>query len=218
MNRAVTLIAEKRANPGKGRRFGADPGKVLGEHPDKGGSITVKKGRYGPYVSHDGVNATLIGDVTPENVTVEQAVGLLEARIAKGGGKKTAKKAAAKKTEKQPAKRPRQSARPSAATASPEAPSKHQATRQAARQTARQSGGQAEEACRAQAGAQGDRGGVTCLPPPARGRSIVVARDDNRVGVNRRCNDPLPDPPPFRGREREASAKPVASTLLRHYI
>jgi DNA topoisomerase-1 len=99
LNRAVTLIAEKRANPGKGRRFGADPGRVLGEHPDKGGPIVVKKGRYGPYVSHDGVNATLTGDLTPENVTVEQAVGLLEARIAKGGGKKPPKKKAAKKAE-----------------------------------------------------------------------------------------------------------------------
>jgi DNA topoisomerase-1 len=89
LNRAVTLIAEKRANPGKGRRFGADPGKSLGEHPDKGGPIVVKNGRYGPYVSHDGVNATLIGDLTPDTVTIEQAVGLLEARIAKGGGKKT---------------------------------------------------------------------------------------------------------------------------------
>jgi DNA topoisomerase-1 len=59
----------------------------------------VKKGRYGPYVSHDGVNATLTGDLTPENVTVEQAVGLLEARIAKGGGKKPPKKKAAKKAE-----------------------------------------------------------------------------------------------------------------------
>jgi len=102
LNRAVTLIAEKKANPGKGRRFGADPGKLLGEHPDQGGPIVVKKGRYGPYVSHAGVNATLTGDVTPENVTVEQAVGLLEARIAKGGGKKTAKKAAAKKPSKTP--------------------------------------------------------------------------------------------------------------------
>ena len=107
LNRAVTLIAEKMANPGKGRRFGADPGKNLGEHPDKGGPILVKKGRYGPYVSHDGVNATLTGDITPENVTVEQAVGLLEARIAKGGGKKgggkkpTGKKKAAKKSTKQ---------------------------------------------------------------------------------------------------------------------
>jgi DNA topoisomerase I len=107
LNRAVTLIAEKRANPGKGRRFGADPGKVLGEHPDKGGPIVVKKGRYGPYVTHEGVNATLTGDLTPDTVTVEQAVGLLEARIAKGGGKvrksgKKTEKKAAKKTAVEP--------------------------------------------------------------------------------------------------------------------
>ena len=87
LNRAVTLIAEKKLKPGKGRRFGTDPGKALGDHPDKGGPIVVKKGRYGPYVSHDGVNATLPNDITPETITLEQAIGLLDARIAKGGGK-----------------------------------------------------------------------------------------------------------------------------------
>ena len=66
LNRAVTLIAEKKLNPGKGRRFGADPGRPLGDHPDKGGPVVVKNGRYGPYVSHDGVNATLPSDKTPE--------------------------------------------------------------------------------------------------------------------------------------------------------
>jgi DNA topoisomerase-1 len=94
LNRAVTLIAEKKLKPGGGRRFGGDPGKLLGEHPDKGGPIVVKNGRYGPYVSHDGVNATLPSDMTPETVTLEQAVGLLEARIAKGGGKSKASKKA----------------------------------------------------------------------------------------------------------------------------
>ncbi|AXK79766.1 type I DNA topoisomerase [Pseudolabrys taiwanensis] len=94
LNRAVTLIAEKKLKPGKGRRFGADPGKELGQHPDKGGPIVLKKGRYGPYVSHDGVNATLTGDVTPENITLEQAVSLIDARAAAGGGKGKAKKTA----------------------------------------------------------------------------------------------------------------------------
>jgi DNA topoisomerase-1 len=97
LNRAVTLIAEKKANPGRGRRFGADPGKVLGEHPDKGGPITVKNGRYGPYVSHAGINATLPGDKTPDTVTLDEAVGLLEARIAKGGGAPNARRAAGRK-------------------------------------------------------------------------------------------------------------------------
>jgi DNA topoisomerase-1 len=47
----------------------------------------VKKGRYGPYVSHAGVNATLPSDVTPEQVTLAQAVELINARA---GGKKGA--------------------------------------------------------------------------------------------------------------------------------
>ena len=84
LNRAVTLIEEKRAKGPRKGRFGADPGRALGDHPDKGGPIVVKNGRYGPYVSHDGVNATLPSDMTPEAITLEQAVGLLDARAARG--------------------------------------------------------------------------------------------------------------------------------------
>ncbi|HEY1545660.1 MAG TPA: type I DNA topoisomerase, partial [Xanthobacteraceae bacterium] len=85
LNRAVTLIAEKIAKgPSKGR-FGRDPGRPLGAHPAKGGPIVVKSGRYGPYVSHAGVNATLPKDMTPEQVTLVQAVELLDARSGKGG-------------------------------------------------------------------------------------------------------------------------------------
>jgi DNA topoisomerase-1 len=80
LNRAVTLIAEKKANPKKGRRFGADPGRTLGDHPDKGGPVVVKNGRYGPYVSHGGINATITGDKKPEDLTLTEAVVLLDAR------------------------------------------------------------------------------------------------------------------------------------------
>jgi DNA topoisomerase I len=80
LNRAVTLIAEKLAKGPRFRRFGADPGRPLGEHPTKGGPVVAKNGRYGPYVSHDGVNATLPRDKTPEAVTLEEAVSLLDAR------------------------------------------------------------------------------------------------------------------------------------------
>jgi DNA topoisomerase-1 len=76
----VTLIAEKRAKPARFRRFGADPGRPLGAHPSRGGPIVAKNGRYGPYVSHDGVNATLPSDKTPETITLEEAATLIDAR------------------------------------------------------------------------------------------------------------------------------------------
>jgi DNA topoisomerase-1 len=98
LNRAMHLIADKIANPKKGRRFGADPGKALGEHPDKGGSIVVKNGRYGPYVSHNGVNATLTGDKTPDTVTLDEAVVLLDARAAMMGNSPKGRRAAGRKT------------------------------------------------------------------------------------------------------------------------
>ena len=97
LNRAVTLIAEKKLRPGRGPRFGqASPGRPLGEHPDKGGPVVAKSGRYGPYVSHDGVNATLRGDRTADNVTLEEAVALIDARAEMGGGRRkpSARKAA----------------------------------------------------------------------------------------------------------------------------
>ncbi len=98
LNRAVSLIAEKKANPGRGRRFGADPGRQIGEHPHKGGPITVKNGRYGPYVSHAGINATLPADIMPDAVTLEQAIGLLEARAAKMGNAPNGRRAVGRKT------------------------------------------------------------------------------------------------------------------------
>jgi len=103
LNRAVTLIAEKRAKGSRGRRFGADPGRALGNHPTKGGAVVAKKGRYGPYVSHDGVNATLPADKTPETVTLEEAVALIDAR--------------AERNAPAPHARPRKAKRPSPGTA-----------------------------------------------------------------------------------------------------
>jgi DNA topoisomerase-1 len=103
LNRAVTLIAEKIANPKARRRFGSDPGRALGDHPDKGGPVVVKSGRYGPYVSHDGINATLPKDKAPETITLEEALPLLAARaeqIANGGGRRPTRGKAAKSSAK----------------------------------------------------------------------------------------------------------------------
>jgi DNA topoisomerase-1 len=88
LNRAVTLIAEKQLKGGRGRRFGADPGRALGEHPVKGGAIVAKHGRYGPYVSHNGVNATLPADKTPETVQLEDAVALIDAKAGNAPSKR----------------------------------------------------------------------------------------------------------------------------------
>jgi DNA topoisomerase I len=110
MNRAVELLAEKRANPGRGRSAAAKPLKELGEHPTDGGMIAIMEGRYGPYVKWEKVNATLPKDVTPETVTMDMAVALIAEKSTKKGTKKTAaKKPAAKKPaakKKAPAKKP----------------------------------------------------------------------------------------------------------------
>jgi len=101
LNRAVTLIAEKIAK-GPSRRFGADPGKEVGDYPARGGKIMLKKGRYGAYVTIDGINATIPDDKEPDQITVEEAIALIEARATKTGGKakRGAKKAAPKKAAK----------------------------------------------------------------------------------------------------------------------
>jgi DNA topoisomerase-1 len=100
MNRSVELLAEKRANPGRGRGAAAKPLKELGDHPEDGGKISVMEGRYGPYVKWEKVNATLPKDVEPDDVTMDMAVALIAEKAAKKGGKKKApaKKAAAKTT------------------------------------------------------------------------------------------------------------------------
>ena len=98
MNRAVEMIAEKRANPGRGRSAAAKPLKELGEHPEDGGMVAVMEGRYGPYVKWEKVNATLPKDVEPDAVTMDMAVALIAEKAAKKGTrKKTTKKAPAKK-------------------------------------------------------------------------------------------------------------------------
>src|SRR5499427_129831 len=69
LNRAVTLIAEKVAKGPSGRRFGADPGKPLGDHATLG-AVAQKAGRYGAYVTAGGVNATIPSDIAPETITL----------------------------------------------------------------------------------------------------------------------------------------------------
>src|SRR4051812_20376819 len=102
LNRAVTLIAEKVAK-GPSRRFGADPGKAIGDHPTLG-TVTVKGGRYGAYVTAGGVNATIPSDIEKKAITPPPAVAPVEERPAQGGGEETQKAAKPAKAKKAAAK------------------------------------------------------------------------------------------------------------------
>ena len=116
-NRAIDLIIAKESGTG-GSRFGraaAAPGRIVGAHP-QGGDISAKDGRYGPYVSWNGVNATLPKGTAPDAITLEEAIALITARAAVAPPKKAAagRKAPAKKAtaakkpaaKKAPAKKP----------------------------------------------------------------------------------------------------------------
>jgi len=94
LNRAVTVIAEKKERGGRSRSTPAALA-TLGEHPDIGGPITVREGRFGPYVNAGKINATLPKSKDPASVTLEEAIQLLNERAEKTG--KTPKKPAAKK-------------------------------------------------------------------------------------------------------------------------
>ncbi len=85
LNRAVDLIADKIANPGKGRGRAAakPPLKELGDHPKEGGEMKVLEGRFGPYVKWGKVNATIPKGTKPEDVTPEMAVEMIEKKLEK---------------------------------------------------------------------------------------------------------------------------------------
>jgi DNA topoisomerase-1 len=106
INRAVSVLADKAAKGGGRRGASAEPLKDLGEHPDGGGKITVKSGRYGPYVNFGKINATLPKDVEPANVTLEQALEWLAEKAAKGSHKKTTSKSKKATTKKTTTKKP----------------------------------------------------------------------------------------------------------------
>ncbi|OYR15086.1 type I DNA topoisomerase [Brucella thiophenivorans] len=120
LNRAVAVLADKQSKgPGRGR---ATPAALatLGDHPE-GGSITVRDGRYGPYVNWGKVNATLPKGKEPASVTMEEALALIAA------------KAGSTKTKKAPA---RKSAAKSADGEKKAAPKKAAAKKPAAKKTA----------------------------------------------------------------------------------
>ena len=107
------------------------PLKEIGPDPDSGKLITVKDGRFGPYVTDGETHASLRkGDIV-EEVTMERALELLADRRAKAPTKKApAKKAAAKKApaKKAPAKKAPAKKAAAKKVAARKAPAKRSAT------------------------------------------------------------------------------------------
>jgi DNA topoisomerase-1 len=104
MNAAVVKLAEAAANAGRPARGSQAPLKVLGPHPRTEAEIRLMEGRYGAYVTDGETNATLPKSIDKDQLTLEEAAQLIDARAAagpaKGKGKKKAapkKRAAAKK-------------------------------------------------------------------------------------------------------------------------
>jgi DNA topoisomerase I len=89
LNRAVTLLAEAKS----GSRRSPQLLRELGQHPD-GGTVGLYRGRYGPYVSHDGLIASLPKGADADAFPLDRAIELLAAQRAKG-----------KKPRRQPPKR-----------------------------------------------------------------------------------------------------------------
>jgi DNA topoisomerase-1 len=105
LEEALAIYAQSKQ---RGRGAAANPGREIGEDPATGAKITVKSGRFGPYVTDGEYNATLRQGDDEATITLERAAELLAEKRAKGpakktakrGAKKTAKKSAAKKTAK----------------------------------------------------------------------------------------------------------------------
>jgi DNA topoisomerase-1 len=95
LDRALELLSQARSSSMVLRE--------LGKHPDDQAPIEVCNGRYGPYVRHGKINATLPKDISPDEITLEEALDLIQAKAAKSGKSGKAATTAKKKTTKKAA-------------------------------------------------------------------------------------------------------------------
>lgn len=100
MEQAQELLSRQKT---RGGRSIAKPKnlKDLGKHPTSDAPVVIKSGRYGPYVTDGETNASLPSGTEPDDVTLDLAVSLLEARVAAGGGKKKKGRGAKAKGKKE---------------------------------------------------------------------------------------------------------------------
>jgi DNA topoisomerase-1 len=87
LNRAIILIAE--AKPG---RMSSSIIKDLGEHPEDKKPVRVMKGQYGPYIKYKSLNATIPEEKDPTELTMEEALILIEKRKEYDKSKKNKKR------------------------------------------------------------------------------------------------------------------------------
>lgn len=98
LERALELLAQPKTS-GRGGRGKKEipPLRELGPHPEDGEPVNVYDGRYGPYVKHGKVNASLPKDATVEAFTLAQGLELL---AAKAGSSSKSKSKTTKTTSK----------------------------------------------------------------------------------------------------------------------
>ncbi len=129
MNAAVVKLAEAAAGAGaRGSRTPVEPLNTFGAHPTSGGEMKLLAGRYGAYVTDGTTNATLPKDVKPEDLTLEQAIALIDARAAAAPAKGKKRAAPKKAAAKAPAKKAAAKKAPAKKAAAKKAPAKKSAT------------------------------------------------------------------------------------------
>ena len=95
LDEALAIYAQPKT---RGRGTARPPLREFGEDPISGKKVTVKDGRFGPYVTDGETNVTVPRAETVEDLTAERAYELLADKRAKGPAPKRTRKTAAKKT------------------------------------------------------------------------------------------------------------------------
>ncbi|MFT5430989.1 MAG: DNA topoisomerase-1, partial [Myxococcota bacterium] len=132
LERALELLAQEK--PG-GRRRGPQVLREVGPHPTDKEPINLMKGRYGAYVTHDGINATIPRDMDPDELTLEDAITLIARKAEMGPVKKKKKRGPAADAAKKKATPKKAAAKkaPAKKAAAKKAPAKKAASKKAAK-------------------------------------------------------------------------------------
>ncbi|AKK19873.1 type I DNA topoisomerase [Candidatus Liberibacter africanus] len=80
LDQAVSHITKDMNNEKTSQRRSKNQGNVIGVHPE-GGSITIRHGRYGPYLNWKKINASLSKQKNPDTIDLESAINILTEKI-----------------------------------------------------------------------------------------------------------------------------------------